>query len=53
MHPFNYYDPKTVEEAVEVLKKFGDRAKCLALNLHYNYRGKLPLYRNITPPETH
>ena len=30
MHPFNYYDPKTVEEAVEVLKKFGDKAKCLA-----------------------
>tara|TARA_B000000557_G_scaffold43444_1_gene32239 strand:- start:414 stop:1277 length:864 start_codon:yes stop_codon:yes gene_type:complete len=30
MHPFNYYDPSTVEEAVEILKKFGDRAKCLA-----------------------
>ena len=30
MHPFNYYDPKTVDEAVEILKKFGDKAKCLA-----------------------
>ena len=30
MHPFNYYDPKTVDEAVEILQKFGDKAKCLA-----------------------
>ena len=24
MHPFNYYDPSTVDEAVEILKKFGE-----------------------------
>ncbi|MEC7880905.1 MAG: xanthine dehydrogenase family protein subunit M [Chloroflexota bacterium] len=30
MHPFNYYAPETVEEAIEILSKYGDRARCLA-----------------------
>ncbi|MEC7921657.1 MAG: xanthine dehydrogenase family protein subunit M [Chloroflexota bacterium] len=30
MHPFNYYAPETINEATEILKKYGDRARCLA-----------------------
>ena len=30
MHPFNYYAPETVEEAIEILNKYGDKARCLA-----------------------
>ncbi len=30
MHPFNYYAPETVNEAIEILNKYGDKAKCLA-----------------------
>jgi len=30
MHPFNYYAPETVEEAIEILNRYGDKARCLA-----------------------
>ncbi len=30
MHPFNYYAPETVNEAIEILNKYGDKARCLA-----------------------
>ena len=30
MHPFNYYAPGTIQEAVTILNDHGDRARCLA-----------------------
>jgi|TARA_B110000438_G_scaffold256574_1_gene264140 carbon-monoxide dehydrogenase medium subunit len=30
MHPFNYYAPESIQEAVSILNDHGDRAKCLA-----------------------
>ena len=30
MHPFNYYAPETIDEALEILQKYGERARCFA-----------------------
>ena len=30
MHPYNYYAPENIDEAVELLEKFGSKARCLA-----------------------
>ena len=30
MHPYNYYAPENIDEAVELLEEFGSKARCLA-----------------------